>query len=431
MPRAGLRELQLEALRERFAEKRRQIRILDRRAREAGVEEIRTLQDVVPLLFAHSNYKSYPEVFVDKGQWAHMNLWLQTLTSRPVTGVDVAGVNDADDWIARLADAGHHLFASSGTSGKCSFLDQTPEDVAIADKAYQLGFDTQNATFRAAQDRPVFVFFPEKGVHRLCGPNANYWRRVAAPGELHFLSKEPLRASPGIRAGQLRRALAAGKALPEEIAAFEAQNAARLAAMAAAMEDVVDKVYRARHQPFVLGVMWPAAFQLVEKLRARGVKDGDFHPETVLCLGGGIKGVKLPEDFREQIARFFGVSPRNYSNSYAMVEMTGLNPFIHDLNAYALAPWIIPLVLDKTGEKLLEPEDGIVEGRMALFDLLTDARWGGLVSGDKVKVDFGPAGGFSGPLVRSIARYTELEEGEDKLTCAGTIDSYVRGAIAV
>ena len=79
----------------------------------------------------------------------------------------------------------------------------------------------------------------------------------------------------------------------------------------------------------------------------------------------------------------------------------------------------------------LNPEDneGVVEGRMALFDLLTDARWGGLISGDKVTVDFTPSDEFSTGLVRSVARYQDLEEGEDKLTCAGTIDSYVRGAI--
>ena len=34
------------------------------------------------------------------------------------------------------------------------------------------------------------------------------------------------------------------------------------------------------------------------------------------------------------------------------------------------------------------------------------------------------------PIVRSINRYQDLEEGEDKLTCAGSIDSYVRGSIA-
>src|ERR1700761_6686942 len=283
---ADLRQLQLEALRERFEEKRQQISILARRAKETGIDEIRSLNDVVPLLFTHTNYKSYPESFVDKAQWANMNLWLQTLSSQPVRNVQLDGVRDADDWIARLAQVGHHLFASSGTSGKCSFLNQTTKDLEIADRAYQLSFDAQNQTFRAANDRPVFVFFPEHGVHRLCGPNAHFWHRVAAPGQLHFLSNEPLRAGPRIRAGQLRRAIAAGNALPDEIAAFEAENRARQRVMSSAMDDMIERIYELRHERMVLGVMWPSAFQLVQALRARGVKDAEFHPETVLFLGG-------------------------------------------------------------------------------------------------------------------------------------------------
>lgn len=429
---ANLRELQLEALRERFQQKREQIRILDRRAKEASISEIARLEDVVPLLFTHTNYKSYPETFVDKGQWGHMNTWLQTLTSEPVTGVDLEGVRDADDWMARLAAQGHHLFASSGTSGKSSFLDQTAQDVEIADRAYQIGFDVQNQhLFKANCDRSVFVFFPERGVHRLCGPNSHFWRRVAAPGELHYLSDQPLLASTGIRAGQLRRAIGAGTAMPDEIAAFETEAEARQKQAAANMERMTDLIYVKRHTPAVFGVMWPALFQLMENLRARGVKDGEFHPETVFCMGGGVKGVQLPDDFREQIYSFFGVPRQNYTNSYAMVEMTGFNSYAQELGGYVVAPWIVPLILDKSGERLLNPTDGRgqIEGRMALFDLLTDARWGGLISGDKVTVDFDAGAGYSGPVVRTIARYAELEEGEDKLTCAGTIDSYVRGAM--
>lgn len=429
---ANLRELQLEAVRERFAEKRQQLKILDRRASEAGITEISSLQDVVPLLFTHTNYKSYPETFVDKGQWSNMNMWLQTLTSKPVTGVDMDGIKDADDWIARLSAAGHHLFASSGTSGKCSFLDQTEQDVALASEAYVQGFLGQWAPRKPNRERPSFTFFPATGVHRLCTHNYHFFSHYIAPeGEAHFISDEPLRATPGIRAGQLRRALAAGTALPEEIAAFEAENQKNAALANDRFNAFVDKIDSKRDQPIALGVMWPAAFQLMEALKARGVQDGAFHPDTMVMMGGGIKGVVLPDDFREQIYRFFGLSPENYLNSYAMVEMTGLNPFIHHLNAYAMPPWIVPLILDKSAETLLNPEDGkgVIEGRMALFDLLTDARWGGLISGDKVTIDFTSADGFSGPLVRSIARYQDLEEGEDKLTCAGTIDSYVRGAI--
>ncbi|HEV8314484.1 MAG TPA: hypothetical protein VGQ23_15580, partial [Burkholderiaceae bacterium] len=63
----NLQALQLEAVRERFAQRRKQIRVLEHRAREAGVDELRSLNDAVGLLFADANYKSYPEAFVDQG----------------------------------------------------------------------------------------------------------------------------------------------------------------------------------------------------------------------------------------------------------------------------------------------------------------------------------------------------------------------------
>ncbi len=89
----------------------------------------------------------------------------------------------------------------------------------------------------------------------------------------------------------------------------------------------------------------------------------------------------------------------------------------------------MPLVLDDGGEKLLGAE-GKVTGRMALFDVSIDGRWGGIISGDRVVMDYDPSpSGRTVPAVTEIARYSELEGGDDKLTCAGTIDSFVRGAV--
>jgi hypothetical protein len=429
---ADLATLQLEAARERFAQHRESIKVLGRRSQDAGIGEIRSLDDLVPLLFVHTNYKSYPETFVDKSQWGHLNLWLQTLTSKPVKDVDLDGVADADDWLARLADAGHYLFTSSGTSGKASFLDQSAKDVELSRAAYQVGFARSNHTFQADNSRVAFCVMPPTGSHRLCGPASEYYRSVARPGEVHYLSTDPMTINPSIRAGQLRRAIGAGTARPEEVAAAEAEAAQRQQKGAAAFEAWVEKIHARRHEPVIFGFMWKQAFDVMQALRARGVKDGDFHPETVMAVGGGLKGVVLPDDFKDQINRFYGLSPNQISNSYAMTEMTGLSPYIPWLGGYAFPPWIVALVLDKAGEVLLNPKKGeIVEGRMALYDLVSDARWGGLISGDKVTVDFSDVGdGIKVPLVRTIARYADLEEGEDKLTCAGTIDSYVRGAIA-
>ena len=97
-----------------------------------------------------------------------------------------------------------------------------------------------------------------------------------------------------------------------------------------------------------------------------------------------------------------------------------------------LPPWIVPLVLDKAGEKLLNPADGrgVVEGRFAFIDLLVEGRWGGIITGDKVKVDFSPGhDDIRTAVVQRVERYQDLEEGEDKLSCAGTMEEYVRGAV--
>ena len=430
---SNLAEMQLEAARERFAEHRRSIRVLDRRAKDAGTTEIRSLADLVPLLFVHTNYKSYPESFIDKGQWKSMTLWLQTLTSRPVEGANLDDVRDADDWLARLDAVGHHLFTSSGTSGKASFLDQSAADVEVSAAAYHVGFARSNHLFEADHSRVSFCVMPATGTHRLCAPSAAYFTKIARPGEVHHLSTEPLRIGPSIRAGQLRRAIGAGTATPGEIVAHEADVAARQNKAADAFDAFVTLIHERRHEPMAMGLMWKQAYDIMQALRARGVQDGAFSPGMLLMLGGGLKGVTLPADHREQIRRFYRLGARQTGNTYAMTEMTGLSPYLPWLDGYAFPPWVVPLVLDKAGEVLLNPaRGGIVEGRMALYDLASDARWGGLISGDKVTVDFSDAGdGLRVPLVRSIARYADLEEGEDKLTCAGTIDSYVRGAVPV
>jgi hypothetical protein len=93
-------------------------------------------------------------------------------------------------------------------------------------------------------------------------------------------------------------------------------------------------------------------------------------------------------------------------------------------------PWIIPMILDKAGDALL-PHDitgGEVEGRAAFYDLSLDGRWGGIITGDRISLDYSPcACGQKGASIRDdIARFADLE-GDDKIGCAGTIDAYVRG----
>ena len=88
-----LRETQLEALNERFQERKDRIRLLGHRAREAGTAEIRSREDMVPLLFPHSVYKSYPESFLIEEQWDRLGKWLGAVSPYPISPIETSDVS--------------------------------------------------------------------------------------------------------------------------------------------------------------------------------------------------------------------------------------------------------------------------------------------------------------------------------------------------
>ena len=134
-----------------------------------------------------------------------------------------------------------------------------------------------------------------------------------------------------------------------------------------------------------------------------------------------------PTDYQQQFAAFYGDIRR--VRSYGMTELQGSCPACEHGN-FHVPPWVIPLLLDEPGETLLNADEGVVEGRFAFLDVSLEGRWGGLISGDRVSVDFSPcACGRPGPAVLpDIQRYGDLG-GDDKINCAATLDSYVRGMI--
>jgi len=429
-----LYRLQVEAINERFAQKRKQIKLLDHRAREGGIEQVRHLQDAIPLLFADANFKSYPEAFVEQGRWDRMTRWLQTLSAHAITGMDHARVHDMDSWIAELRRNGHYVMSSSGTSGKQSFINQSEADRRIA--AY---FTLQNLTWASSNFRergsykyPTFVTLPSGGAYTATERVQHFVEMVGKPGDIHWMSHVPQSADQLLKMVRMRRAMADGTAKPGEIAAFEAENAQRQKKIGADMAQWMEHLLSRRDEPIFITGMMAMLYAIVAAGKQRGIADGAFHPQTVVSVGGGRKGANLPPDFEDQCRRFFKLGPTNYMDGYGMGEISGFCPISHATGGWVVPPWLVPLVLDKKGEVLLNPADGKgeVEGRMAFIDLMADGRWGGVISGDKVVVDFSPkADGLKVPNIRTLARYRDLDEGDEKLSCAGTIDAYVRGVV--
>jgi hypothetical protein len=403
--------------------------VLARRAEETGIRAIGDFSDLVPLLFSHTVYKSYPATFVEQGRWSKLLQWLKTLSVEDPTRVDVNGVANVDDWIERLREAGHMILATSGSSGKCSFLNATRGDFELKRRhfAHTLGWPR----LKPNRDRIVFNLGPSTGPNSSIEAGqigASVWGRA---GAAYFLTDEPLRISEVSAMAAMRKRMAEGVATPQEIAGFETRGEQQAARMQKALIGLVDQILEHRREPIVLSGLWAQHIAIIRRARELGIKDGEFHPQSYISAGGGVKGVSLPPDYKEQVDRFYGNVIRG--TGYGMTEQAQVMPRCEKMR-YHLPPALVVLLLDQPGEKLIAPDPGhggIVEGRYGFLDLLYEGRWGGLISGDRISVDFAercPCGRYGPTILDTIARYAQPGE-DDHIGCAGTIDAYVRGAM--
>ncbi|MGH3967484.1 MAG: hypothetical protein ACRDTV_05020 [Mycobacterium sp.] len=422
--------LQLQAIQERFDEQRSTNSVLAHRADKLKIERLTDLADVVPLLFAHTLYKSYPESFLNNGRWDKMTSWVNTLSSAKVGAVDLSDVQDIDGWMARLWESGNYITSSSGTSGKCSFLNLTTEferDAAVTDFIRLVG---DIAGVAARSDRAAFLLGPSRGLPRMVHFLHRFAEAFGRPDAHYFLSDAPLTTVGLSRMVNLARAMAEGRATPSDIAENEAHAKQTQERSAKELDSLIDAVLKHREEPSVF-VGFPFLYWMImQNLQARGIERLDLHNDTVLAISGGLKRASLPEDYQEQLTRFFNVEPSKVVRGYSQTEITGgMWPFCA-ARRYHCPPWVVLFILDESGEILLNPTEGMVNGRVASFDTLTSSHWGGIVSGDNVDADFSPCDcGRPGPTITNIARYSDLQGGDDKLTCSGSMDTYVRGIV--
>ena len=426
MPQAQLLPLQIEAANERFRDRIEKIGLLAHRAEAAGVHEIAAPADLVPLLFSHTAYKSYAESWLADGKWDRMAKWLGSISAYP-TDPDLDGVADLDGWVDRLETVGHFVTCSSGTTGKPAILTCSREDL---DRSGRMSV---NALAWALNIEPA-------GDFRMMsmGGTSKSARGTAVLGALanSFGSPETVYRAPGppITVGQvaemiaLRRKVADGTASPGELASYEAISAGRQTALESARTQAIDALIERRGGKILLGGMWGTLYPVAEAVRARGYSAKDFNPGNILMVAGGLKRAALPENYREFVFETFNLSQDRVFHVYSMQEINSQFPMC-PAGRYHLPAWTMLLLLDESGEELLDTRgEQEVEGRAAFFDLSMDARWGGVISGDKIKASFGRCDcGRQGPTVGpEIVRYADLVAG-DKIACSGTIDAYVRG----
>src|SRR3546814_4886096 len=81
--------------------------VLDKLAREQGIEEIRTLEDLAPLLYPHTVYKSYPISYLERARFDKLTKWLGGLTTVDISNVDASGIESIEDRKSTRLNSSH------------------------------------------------------------------------------------------------------------------------------------------------------------------------------------------------------------------------------------------------------------------------------------------------------------------------------------
>ncbi|MGE3692432.1 MAG: hypothetical protein AB7F98_13740 [Novosphingobium sp.] len=427
---ADVHDLQVAAINERLQERIDRIKLVGLRARDAGITQVTCLEDAVPLLLPHTAYKSYPESFLTEKKWDRLTKWLGTVSAYPTDGVDLNGVVEIDDWVEACGKAGLYVACSSGTTGKSAMLVASQKDVDFTCKdgvmAVQWGSSLREGDMRYPGGPAGAVAYTHKNaamgmalMGAFTDPQAPRFQSGLPPVTIGSLTKMIT----------LRKKIADGTALPGEIQDYEAETAARQKGLDDAQVGAVDDIIAKREQRLFITGMWGALYPFAVAVRDKGFSAKDFHPENGVYLGGGLKRAQLPDNYREYVYETFNLNPKFIYQMYGMQELQTSMPRCQEGMRYHVPPWLVPMVLDKQGDALLPGYGkGKLEGRAAFFDLSMDGRWGGVISGDHIELDYSPcACGYATPSIAdNIYRYADLE-GDDKIGCAGTVDAYVRG----
>ena len=433
LPAPELAAMQLSALRMRFEELRDEIPTLTAIATEQDVTAIQELDDVVPLLFQHSVYKSYPASLLINSRFTDLTRWLDRLTTHDLAGIDVSACATVDEWLDVLdAETALRVAHSSGTTGTMSFLPRSTHEWDRMFEAARCGmfqfsdptgaggahdgeyFDLIWPLYR--HGRSAIMRMPEMGMKHLLGSEER----------LHVLRPGRMSSDAMLVAARLRAAAARGEldqlevsvTLRERRAEFEREQDEMATTLPRFINEVAHQLAGRR---IWLLATWNILYGVAKAALDNGLEHV-FAADSLVTTGGGAKGQEVPDDWEETVKRFTGVT--RIQHAYVMSEITALNKLCEH-GRYHFEPWIIPFALHPDDGSPL-PREGEHTGRCAVFDLVAATYWGGFISGDEVSLSFDEcACGRTTPhAAKRIERYSERQGGDDKITCVAAEDAH-------
>lgn len=433
IPRDELEALQRTAMGIRFQEHYASIEMLRNLADRLGVTELKEFNDVVPLFFAHTAFKSYPASLLDGKRFDLMTKWLNKLTSYDLSQVDVSGADSIDEWIECLdQQTPLETITSSGTTGTISLIPKSKTGALYNMELWKMFlFQTFGKEPTEEELNPeVDVIWPNFAKGKLGHLRLAQLLKTAFTGgdenRFHALYNQAIDTDLMFLASKLRAAASRGELDRLEIDPkllarkdeFEAMQARRPEEMSAFFEKCTHELKGKR-------VFMTSAYPIMYEVAVAGLERGAknvFAANSAILTGGGTKGVALPDNFMDTINEFLGVD--RIQEGYGMSEISALH-WACDEGHYHVQPWIIPFLLDPdTSEPM--PRDGVRTGRAAFYDILNESHWGGVISGDEITIDWDTpcACGLNSVYIHhDIMRYSEKQGVEDdRISCSATED---------
>lgn len=417
-------DVQIAAMKKRFEQLNGSITALERLARKENITGIDSIEEVLPLLFDHRVYKSYPLSIIEKRDIGKLNSWLDRLTTFDLSKVDITDLTSIDGWLDRLDEFGMLVGHSSGTTGKLSFVPRSSVELPVFRRSY---YEAQRATtgFDAFNDR-IETFFPGyRGGHQMMMKTLTLMNIPAAGGPEHYHTLYQTHLSSDLLSLAGRMQAAEDRGELDQLGLDPALLQQREALIAQARrrdQDIEDWFFKLFDTFGGKRVKLGGTFADLIRTARSGIEKGlkpTFAPGSIIMTGGGMKGFKdAPEDWEGFVRDYFGID--TIGMFYGMSEVIGMSPRCGAGN-FHIMPHTIPILFDS--EMNMLPREGSQTGRYAFFDLLPETYWGGFISGDQVTVhwDEDCSCGWKQPYVGpEITRFAEMEGGDDKITCAGT-----------
>jgi hypothetical protein len=429
IPRDELDALQRTAMSIRFKEHYKRIEMLRNLADRLGITEVKEFNDLIPLLYPHTVFKSYPPSLLDKKRFDLMNQWLNKLTRYDISNVDVSGCDSIDAWINRMDEKTPlSIITSSGTTGTISLLPKSKAAAAYGMRCWRLFlFQTFGKEPTEEDLNPeVDIIWPNFASGKLGSLRLADWIKTEFTGgdqsRFHALYSDALDTDLTFLASKMKAAASRGELdrlkIDPKLLARKKEFEAMQARAPREMAEFLDKCFRELAGKRVLMI---GSYNLLYDISAAGLKKGIknvFAPNSAILTGGGLKGFAAPDNYMEIIREFLGVD--RIQELYGMSEV-GVAHWACDHGHYHVQPWCIPFVLDPDSNEPL-PREGVQTGRAAFLDLVTEAHWGGSISGDEITIDWStpcPCGLSTVHIHHNIIRYSEKQGVEDdRITCA-------------